>query len=141
MIAITHVLFGLAIAYVLRLPVAWAMIGAVLPDIDILIDASFPFVHRGIVHTPVAAGTAALVLGLATGDRDPAAALGTGYLSHLFLDTFTYSGIMWLYPVATHLSLELVGYDDVAVNLGIMVLAAAVPVLDRYGAEVAAWLR
>lgn len=131
-------LYGLALAYVLDLPVVWAMIGAVAPDGDILFAA---LTHRGVVHTPVAGAALTAALFLGSGKRAPAAAFGTGYLTHLFLDTFTYTGIMWLFPVATHYSLELARYDSLPVNGGIILLAALVPLADRYGAEVRRWLK
>ncbi len=142
MIGLTHLLFGLALVYVMGFPVVYGMVGAVLPDVDILSGAWFPFAHRGALHTPVAAVTLAAVLYLGTGRRDVAAATGLGVLSHLFLDTFTYSGVMWLYPRTSTYSLELIPYDSVLANLGIAAFAVLVAAGWTYRpqlAEVAPW--
>lgn len=141
MIDFTHMVFGLALGYVLRFPVVWAMLGSVAPDIDILFDYGFPFTHRGVLHTPLFVGFAMAALYLATRRTAVAAGAGLGLLSHLFLDTFTYSGIMWLYPVTTEYSLMLVGYDSLVVNYGAVALATLVAVGWRYQAEVVRWLR
>lgn len=140
MIGITHLLFAFAIAYLLRLPVVYGMVGGVLPDVDIMMDAAFPFTHRGIVHTPVAAGGAALAVFLITGKRLPAWSLLAGYLSHLFLDTFTYSGIHWLYPVRSAISFELVGYADPVANLGIATLSVLLAAGWHHRGEVGQWM-
>lgn len=142
MIDFAHMVFGLALAYLLRFPVVWAMIGAVLPDVDILFEAAYPFVHRGIMHTPLAIGFFMVVLFLATARSAPAFALGLGMLTHLYLDTFTYSGIMWGYPLTdTAYTLELVGYDHAIMNIGIVALSAASVLGFRYWEEVRLWIR
>ncbi|MFB6076819.1 MAG: metal-dependent hydrolase [Candidatus Nanohaloarchaea archaeon] len=84
MIALTHLVFGLAVTRLMALPVVWGMIGAVFPDVDLLLNFAFPFTHRGILHTPLAAGFATVLLLSATRRNGPGAALGLGYLSHLF---------------------------------------------------------
>ncbi|MFB6294752.1 MAG: metal-dependent hydrolase [Candidatus Nanohaloarchaea archaeon] len=139
MIGPTHLLFAFALVYLLRLPVVYGMVGGVLPDVDIMLDAAFPFTHRGIVHTPVAAGTVSLAVFLASGRRDVAGSLFAGYLSHLFLDTFTYSGVHWFFPVRRTVSFELVGYADPVANLGIMALSIALVVGWQYRDRVGQW--
>ncbi len=140
MIGTTHLFFAFALAYLAGFPVVYGMVGGLLPDADLLLDAGYPLTHRGLVHTPLAAVVAAAILFLVTGRRGPAAGLATGYLSHLFLDTFTYSGIRWLYPVQdTPVSFAFVGYADVTANLGVMVLSVALSVGWRYRREVERW--
>ncbi|MDY6769965.1 MAG: metal-dependent hydrolase [Candidatus Nanohaloarchaea archaeon] len=141
MIGPTHLLFALAITRLLGLPVLYGMVGGVVPDTDILLDAGFPFTHRGIVHTPVAAVAAAAAVYLVGGRRDPAVSLGAGWLSHLFLDTFTYSGVHWLFPLRADLSFGLVGYDSVTANLGIMVLSLAAAAGWHHRRRVMRWTR
>ncbi|MDY6768535.1 MAG: metal-dependent hydrolase [Candidatus Nanohaloarchaea archaeon] len=141
MIGFTHLVFALALTYLLQFPVVYGMVGGMLPDIDILMSYGFPFTHRGIMHTPLAAAVFAAALYLVSGRRSPAAALGTGYVAHLFLDTFTYSGIMWLYPVETELSFGFIGYDDVVVNLGIVALSLALAVGWAHRERVRRWMR
>ncbi|MDY6765958.1 MAG: metal-dependent hydrolase [Candidatus Nanohaloarchaea archaeon] len=141
MIGTTHLLFAFALVYLLGLPVVYGMVGGVLPDIDLLMEAGFPFTHRGIVHTPIAASAVAAALFLATGKQRPPASLLIGYLSHLFLDTFTYSGVHWFYPVRSPISFELAGYADPATNLGIILFSLLLPAGWRYRHEVRRWLR
>lgn len=140
-IGFTHLMFALALTYLSGFPVVYGMIGGILPDADLLLDLGFPLTHRGIVHTPLVAFLSAFALFLLTGRRAPAAALGTGYLSHLFIDTFTYSGIMWLFPLKKELSFEMVGYADVSANLGIIALSIILPLGWRYRDEVRIWMR
>lgn len=141
MIGITHLLFAFALTYLLRFPVVYGMVGGVLPDADLLMDGDFPLTHRGIAHTPLAAVTVGVALFLITGRKGPAVAIAAGYLSHLFLDTFTYSGIHWLYPYGTAVSLEVVGYADVVANLGIMLLSLSLAATWNYRQEVMRWMR
>lgn len=134
-------MFGFSLAYVSGLPVFFAMVGSVLPDTDILMDYRFPFQHRGILHTPVAAGFAALSYYLLTGRKIQSLSLFTGYLSHLFIDSFTYSGIMWLFPLETAFSFGLVSYDNQMANLGIVLLSIAVAAGWRHRAFLERWWR
>jgi inner membrane protein len=97
----THGLVGYALVSAFtRYPPAVGLVGAVAPDVDLLFDPSwqFPLVHRGITHTPALAGIVivALLLGVSV---PVAAAFGVGVISHLIVDTFTRSGVAWLYPV------------------------------------------
>lgn len=72
----------------------------VFPDGDFLFPASlgFPFVHRGIVHTPVfLLVVVALVSALSR--REVVVAASVALASHLLIDGLSPAGIMWLYPV------------------------------------------
>lgn len=89
--------------------------GAVVPDIDLLFAPGwpFPFVHRGLTHTPL---FAVVVVGAVVAwerygseptGRSPfeghriGAAVTLGYGSHLVVDSLTASGVPWLYPLST----------------------------------------
>ncbi|CAD5245069.1 metal-dependent hydrolase [Thermococcus camini] len=114
----THVVFGVLFyltAILLGAPmnpldIGIAAFGALMPDIDhpkSYISTKLPggnvmprFVeHRGVTHTVEAALLmTALVGGLAywiTNSYWPAVAFLIGYVSHLFADTLTVSGIKW----------------------------------------------
>lgn len=100
----THGLVGYALVRaVTRYPPVIGALGSVAPDVDLLFDPGwqFPLVHRGITHTPALAGAVLVVLLLAGGSAAVAAAFGVGVLSHLVVDTFTRTGVMWLYPAST----------------------------------------
>lgn len=139
MLGVTHLFVGLALAYLLDLPVVYGMVGAVLPDIDATFTFAEPFTHRGIVHTPIAAVALALALYLVLDRRPPALAFGTGYLSHLFLDTFTYSGIMWLFPLTTTYTLGATAADGFLANVGIALFAASATVTWHRREVIAGW--
>lgn len=137
---VTHLLFALSLAYVLDLPVVYAMIGGLLPDADIWIQAWFPVTHRGIMHTPLFAGVSAFTAFLVTNRRHVAAALGVGLLSHLYLDSITPMGVQWLYPVVTEMySLDIVLAANPTANLVMSAFFIMVMVGWRYWTEVSAW--
>lgn len=142
MIALTHLLFALALAYLLRFPVVYAVIAAVLPDVDLLFTGAFPFAHRGILHTPLFGAFAMAVLLLAVDRREVAAAYGIGHLSHLFLDTFAPAGIAWLYPLTdAAYGLGLAPAHDPVLNGAVIVLSLATVLVWRYGPEVWVWMQ
>lgn len=113
---LTHAMVGYVLVSVMPEPARFTgVVGAVLPDVDLLFAPawSFPLVHRGLTHTPVFG--AALVVAVGVWDshqsgrrasspyrqlRRPAA-MTLGYGSHLVVDSFTASGVPWLYPVST----------------------------------------
>ncbi len=142
MLELTYIVFALALAYLLDLPVVYAMIGSVLPNVDMLFNAPFPFVPQGILHTPLFAVTVLIVVYLAT-DRGPVAlAAGVGVLSHLFLDTLTALGVMWLYPVSTgHVAFNLFPATSLSANVAVIAYSVLVTVVWRYRAEVRRWTR
>lgn len=104
MAVLTHSVVGYTLVSLWRgsEPVA-GLVGGILPDIDLLFPPAwqFPFVHRGLTHTPVACGLVAGAVFAATGRRTVSIGIATGYLAHLVIDTLTESGVMWLYPLST----------------------------------------
>lgn len=100
---LTHSAVGYAVTRVTGNPAAAGLQGGVLPDVDLLFGArlSFPFVHRGLLHTPLFVVLAAAVAYLRTRERETATAVLLGGLSHLVVDSFTAAGVIWLYPLDT----------------------------------------
>lgn len=100
----THAAVGHALvsAFTERAPRAGA-VGAVLPDVDLLFPLAwaFPFAHRGLTHTLAFAAAVAAAVALARVPRWSARAAAVGLSSHLLVDSFTKSGVAWLYPLAT----------------------------------------
>lgn len=142
MIAAAHVLFALALAYLFRFPVVYAMIAAVLPDVDLLFAGVFPFSPYGVLHTPLFGVFAVAILFLLSDRRDIAAAYGVGHVSHLFLDTFTVTGVAWLYPVTSvGYGLGLAPVHDIVMNAAVILLSLATVLAWRFGPEVVAWMR
>jgi inner membrane protein len=99
----THAFVGYVLAATLTdaRPAIGAVVG-LAPDADFLFPAEFgfPFVHRGITHTPLLAAACLLVGYALDADRDVLAAVGLAYGSHLCIDSLTPKGIMWLYPLS-----------------------------------------
>lgn len=112
---LTHAVVGYTLVSLLdSAPPLAGLVGAILPDIDLLFApaGSFPLVHRGLTHTPLcgAAVTGAIWLGaysrvskyslkIPSGQAVPTAIV-VGYGSHLVLDSLTVSGVPWLYPLS-----------------------------------------
>ncbi len=123
-----HFFFALALSYILKLPAKVMVVAGVLPDADTIFTAmgtGFPFVHRGFFHTPIILGIILIGIYLATKSPSICAGFGVGFLSHLFIDTFNPTGIMWLYPLPTFFTLDLATYSNVIANYGIIAWSVA----------------
>ncbi|MDY6771395.1 MAG: metal-dependent hydrolase [Candidatus Nanohaloarchaea archaeon] len=126
MYGFTHAVFGLALCRVLRVPVVTGVVAAGMPDVDTLFSFGYPFGHRGALHTPIAAVFVGLLVFAWTGRRSSGAAAFAGWMSHLFLDTLTPSGILWLFPVRARFSLDVALAASLEANLAIMAVSFAV---------------
>ena len=135
MLAPTHLFFAYALAEILRLPRLPAIIGGVIVDMDMVLQYGFPFMHRGIVHTPLIMIVSMMVLYIFTKNQDQAFSFGLGYLSHLFLDTLNPTGIMWLYPYPMYFSLNLAQYNNLIANAGIIFASLLCIVFYRWKNE------
>ncbi len=116
-------MFGLSVAYILELRLVTAIVFSAVPDIDILFDFIYPFVHRGIFHSFLAAGVFAGLVYVYSGDRKSAESALIGYLSALGLDLLTPSGLPLLFPASKNFSLGLASAYSLAANLGIITLS------------------
>lgn len=141
---LTHALVGYTLAAVVGRAPTGAVVGAVVPDVDLLFAPawSFPFVHRGLTHTPV---FATAVVGAVVAwrrqsvvtlpsdrvGRLSAVAVGLGYGSHLVLDSLTASGVPWLYPVSTTGYGVDAGIHGIEYGVAIWVVAVAVLLVRR----------
>ncbi len=141
MIDLTHIIFAFFLAYILRLPLVMTMIGSVLPDLDLTFNFTFPFVHRGILHTPLALITLSILFYLITKNRDSTLSFSLGYLTHLFLDTLTPIGIMWLYPLKNYYSLNLVYSNDFLANFSIILFSIFMFLLWKYNEVILKWMK
>lgn len=127
MLAQTHFMFALALAYILKFPIKTTVVAGMVADLDVIffeMGLGFPFIHRGILHTPIILGIILIILYFATKKPEICAGFGAGFLSHLFLDTLNPTGIMWLYPITTFFSLSLATYSNPIANYGIIALSA-----------------
>ena len=100
---LTHAVVGYALVAALTdAPPAVGALAGVAPDVDLFLGppvGPFPWVHRGLVHTPAFVAAVVALLLLVTDDRRVATGVGVAWLSHLAVDTFTNTGIAWLYPL------------------------------------------
>ncbi len=123
MMAPTHFMFALALAYVLRLPRIPTAIAGIIPDLDFVLNYGFPFMHRGIIHTPVIMLACMAGIFIFTRNKPLTAAFGVGFLGHLLTDIITPTGVMFFYPWPYFMSFNLAYYDSVFANLGIITLS------------------
>jgi inner membrane protein len=123
MYGLTHACFGLALAVLLRVPVVTAVLASLLPDLDAMFEFGFPFVHRGVLHSPSAGLFLAGIVFLLSGRQATAGGFLAGFFSHLFLDTFTPSGIMWLFPWDGYFSLMMATASSLSANVALMLVS------------------
>ena len=100
----THAALGYAlVAGFTDRPRRAGVVGAVLPDVDLLFPLawSFPLNHRGLTHTLAFAAVVTALFAAARRPRWSAGAAALGLASHLLVDSFTTSGVAWLYPLTT----------------------------------------
>lgn len=100
-----HLVLGyLAVDYLTPYPPRYGLVGGLIPDLDValkLVETTFPFVHRGITHTP--AFLAVLILGMWMLGVSEATlhGVGIGGMLHLLVDTASGWGVMWFWPART----------------------------------------
>ncbi|MBI1972021.1 MAG: metal-dependent hydrolase, partial [Candidatus Aenigmarchaeota archaeon] len=131
MMPIVHAIFAYALSYFSGAYALFAITGAILPDID-TVFVPYREIHRTFLHTPVAGLILAAVLYYLIRNRKIAASFFMGWVSHLFLDTLTVTGIMWKYPfsreyftTATFRSIELMPNFGIAL-LSVFAIALAI---------------
>ncbi len=118
-----------------------AMIGSIFPDLDLTFNFTFPFVHRGILHTPLALIALSVLFYLITKNKGSTISFSLAYLTHLFLDTLTPMGILWLYPLKNYYSLNLVYSNNFIANFSIIVFSIFIFILWKYDEVVLKWMR
>ncbi len=105
--AITHAFVGIAISKIFLLDMEYAVIGAILPDIDYIIGVP----HRTFTHSLVF-----LLIFLLQKDKR-FKTIGIGILSHIILDIITIKGVMLFWPIQFFVSLNLAKSTDRNLNL------------------------
>lgn len=140
MLDITHLLFAFTLLWISNFPLVLGLIASILPDLDASFHFMFPFVHRGIMHTPLFMIAGILVIYALSGSKKSSFAFGLGYSSHLVLDTFTYSGIMWLFPLQETFSLQLLTANSFVGNLGISIFSIIVVIVWKWQRKVITWI-
>lgn len=132
MISATHVVFGLAIAYVLDKRLVTATVFSVIPDFDALFDFIYPFVHRGVMHSITAVLFFSVLAYVYSRDRESAESTAIGYSSHLAIDLLTFSGVPLFFPFYSNFALGLTGYSSLPANTAIITLSISLMFLKKH---------
>nr|MBD3312170.1 hypothetical protein [archaeon] len=115
---ITHALIGLGLSEALMLNPLIVIIGAVIPDIDYLINLP----HRTITHSLLFIIPACLITWRLKGKRAGLALL-VGLTSHLMLDAATTQGVPLLYPLSNYYGFSLFNSNNQLANLTVIIIA------------------
>ncbi len=125
MISTTHLVFGISLAYILEKRLVTASVFSIVPDFDITFSFLYPFQHRGIMHSFLAAGIFSVLVYAYSEDRVSAESCFLGYSSALLLDTLTSSGVPLFFPWNHSFSLSLVSAYSLPGNLAVIVISLA----------------
>lgn len=131
MISVTHFIFGLALAYILDKRLVTASTFALVPDFDVNFNFLYPFVHRGIMHSLLAAGIFTVLVYTYTEDRFSAESCLIGYLSHLAIDNLTPSGVPLLFPLSKTFSVSLTYASSLKFNSAIIGFSLALTLVKK----------
>lgn len=133
MISLTHYIFGLSLAYILDKRLITASTFALVPDFDITFNFLYPFTHRGIMHSLLAAGVFSLLVYTYTEDRGSAESCLLGYAAAgLGLDLLTSSGVPLLFPFMGDFAISITSAYSLPSNLSIITLSIAIILLKKY---------
>lgn len=118
----THAALGYTLARLFTsAPAGSGVLGAIAPDLDlgVLLGDPLGLTHRGLLHAPIFVLTLAAAAALLARDRRVAAGVALGGGSHLVVDTFTETGVPWLFPWGVRYGIDAgihaLGYDAVVV--------------------------
>ncbi|WP_414837156.1 metal-dependent hydrolase [Candidatus Nanohalococcus occultus] len=140
MIALTHLVFGLAVGKIFDLRIGTVMIFAVLPDIDRIFLFAYPLVRNGISHS-VVLGIGITVLAYVVSQRlSTAKSSVAGYLSHLGLDLLCFRGIAVLYPATGFYSVGVFSETSFLGNLSVLSVSLMLIVFESH-TEVLDWIK
>lgn len=132
MISVTHFVFGLGLAYILDRRLVTASAFALVPDFDVAFNFLYPFVHRGIMHSILAATIFTGLVYTYTEDRLSAESCFLGYISHLALDTLTPSGVPVLFPLSNIFSLSLTYASSLKFNSAIIAFSLGLMIVKKH---------
>jgi inner membrane protein len=119
-ISVTHIVAGYTIGELLDLEKDYAAIASVIPDVDVLFSFAYPFSHRGITHTLVFILVAGLGIQSTSGEFRKTFSVILGLLTHLLLDSLTFSGIPVFFPLGNAVSASLTSANDLYWNLSLI---------------------
>ena len=133
MISLTHLIFGLGLAYVLDKRLVTASVFSIVPDFDITFNFLYPFVHRGIMHTLLAAGVFSFLVYVYTEDRISAESCFLGYAgAGLGLDLLTSSGVPLFFPFLGDFALGVTSAYSLEWNSAIIAFSLSLMFLKKH---------
>jgi len=107
MLALTHLALAFALARFSGKNQTAAVLFAVLPELDILLNQITPFVRNSIFHSLLAAFVLTGLVQVIFSSKNITYGAFTGLSSHLLLDLFSFERIMLLFPLKEFYSLSL----------------------------------
>jgi membrane-bound metal-dependent hydrolase YbcI (DUF457 family) len=133
-IALTHFVFGLSLAYILDKRLVTASAFALVPDLDKTFTFLYPFTSGGIMHSLIAATVFTLLVYIYTEDRVSAESCALGYIvSGLGLDLLTSSGVPVFFPLLGKISVSIASTDAITFNLAIIILSLILMFGKKHG--------
>lgn len=134
MIALTHFVFGLSLAYVFNKRLITASAFSLAPDIDITFNFLYPFTASGIMHSLMASMVATFLVYIYTEDVESAKSCLLGYVaSGIGLDLLTKTGFPLLFPFSGDFGPSLFGSTALAPNLSILMLSIGLMLAKKHG--------
>lgn len=133
MISLTHFVFGLSLAYILDKRLVTGSAFALVPDFDITFNFLYPFTHRGIMHSLLAALVFSFLVYVYTEDRISAESCFLGYAgAGLGLDLLTSSGIPLFFPFLGDFALSITSAYSLPANLSIIMFSLGLIMASKH---------
>ena len=131
MIALTHLILGLAMAYLLDKRLITTSVFAVVPDFDKTFNFLYPFVSNGILHSLLAAFIFSLLVFIYSENIESTKSSLIGYLSHLGIDSLCQPGVLLFFPYFSKISLGLATSTSFQWNLCIITISITAMFLKK----------
>lgn len=132
MIALTHLLVAISLAYALDRPIVTAAAFALAPDFDSTFDFLYPFIENGIMHSFLAAATFSFLVFVYSEKRSSAESCLIGYLSALSLDLVSGTALPLFFPSHKVFSLGFATPQSLKINSAIITLSLALMALKKH---------
>ena len=122
MIGLAQAFFAYSIANVLEMDERFAVLGALVPGLSMILIYSGPLQYEGILLSLTSAVFFSAIVYFAT-DREKSKSTFTGYSCSLLLESLTFSYLPILYPVTGFQGLGLFSTFDPLFNLSVIFLS------------------
>lgn len=132
MIALTHLLVAISLAYALDRPIVTAAIFSLVADFDSTLDFLYPFIENGIMHSFLAAGTLSFLVFMYSESRLSAESCLIGYLSALGLDILSGTALPLLFPSHKVFSLGFIPPESLEANTAVITVSLSLMGLKKH---------